>query len=183
MIVQQIALRNATTQSSPTTAYIVPQVPTTSSASSAFTTSSQTTGPYVLIVWHGEVYSSWDSYTPSAADVYLFVSISIQNHGYDSVPTAQPSGLFRSYYFYLNVDGQQFEPISIDLNGFAGGELPMTGVLNGLTVNGGLAFEIPAHFQSCSLIYVPQNETFNVRYLFFGIYETINSVTTTVITP
>jgi hypothetical protein len=107
------------------------------------------------------------------------LQISIQNKGYERVPLAKSGfGNPYPYYFYLAVGNQQF-------NGFpfscirSDANLPMTEVLNGLTVTGYLTFEIPANFGSYSLIYKSETESYNVQYVNLGVTSVTETQTQT----
>jgi hypothetical protein len=125
-----------------------------------------TTNQYVAIAYSGWIYASWGSYTPKTGDVVLILGVTVENHGYDSFPTGSHSGFNWAYYFHLAVGNQQFDPLyPSDLQD----KLPMTDVLNGLTVKGYIAFEIPANFGTYSLIYKAETGTYNVRYFNYGV--------------
>lgn len=154
VVVQQMELQNASRQS---TAYVIPPV-----GGPPSTTISATS--YVLIRYFGFVYTSFGGCTPSSGHVYLILSIQVDNHGYERIPiAAQGFGNPYPYYFYLAVGNQQ-------INGYPLGcmqssaTLPMTDVLNGLSVKGYLAYEVPADFGSYSLIYQPPTGNYNVQY-------------------
>ncbi len=156
VVLQQIALQRASQSMLQTT--------TTQNLASATTTPIQTGIPYVLIKYYGFTYTSFGSCNPKSGYIFLILNIHFENHGYDTAPTGSHSGLNFGWYFYLDIDGFQHDSYYLSCMG-SSDRLPSTDVLNGLSVWGFLAFEIPAGFRSYSLIYKPETGNYNVRYI------------------
>jgi len=156
VLIQQMELQSLTSQSLTMSPYTAPVT--------------STTGPYVYVQYNGWTYTSWGSFRPSVENVLLILWVLVENHGYESVSTGQHSGLNYGGYFHLAIGSRQFDPIDTYLNGVElQQQLPMTDVLNGLSVSGYLAFLIPSNFGSCSLLFQPENGSFNVQYDNLGI--------------
>lgn len=120
---------------------------------------------HVLINYYGYVFTEFGDCKPSTGYVFLVLWISVQNVGYDSVPTALAGfGNPYPYYFYLAVGNQQFNGFPLRCQS-SNEILPMTNVTNGLTVSGFLTFEVPANFESFTLIYRPPSGNYNVQYV------------------
>jgi hypothetical protein len=136
-------------------------------------------GPYVLVTYYGYTFTEFANCKPDAGYIYLDLWISIKNLGYDSVPTASLNfGNSNPYYFYLAVGGQEFIgfPLSCEKQSEI---LPMTNVVDGLTVSGYLAFEIPANFGSFTLIFQPPSGNYDIQYVNEGFTTgTVTTVTT-----
>jgi hypothetical protein len=175
VVVQQIALENVSKQSS-TSAHITPQISTI-----------QPPAPYLLIRYFGWVYAQLGDCTPSHGNVYLDLHIEVENHGYNRVPIASTTfgnpcpyyyPCYYPYYFHLTVGNQQFNGFPMPC-GLSSETLPMTDVLNGLSVRGSLTFEVPANFGTYSLIYQPPTGNYSVQYVNEGFTTgTIETVTT-----
>jgi hypothetical protein len=169
VVVQQIALQNFSKQSLTSTTPIPPvgesltQITATTTASGYPPSCLNFGFPCVIIPYHGWIYSSFGSCNPKPGYVFLILMVSFWNNGYDTAPTGPHSGLNYGYYFHLAVDDGQYDPIYLSCMN-SNDRLPVTDVLNGLTVQGYLTFEIPANFKSYSLIYKPETGSYNVRY-------------------
>jgi hypothetical protein len=151
VVVQQIALQRSLQAESAASVVTEPAVSTSM-------------GPSISITYYGYTFTEFSNCKPDAGSIFLDLWISIDNQGYDNVPTASTNfGNTYPYYFYLDVGNQQYNgfPLSCQLSNE---RLPMTNVVNGLTVSGYLAFEIPANFGPYTLIYQPPSGNYNVQY-------------------
>lgn len=108
----------------------------------------------------------------------LIVHILIENHGYDRVPIASTTlGNLYPYYFYVAVSGQQFNVISSSCI-LSNETLPMTDVVNGLSVKGFIVYDVPANFGSCTLIYQPPSaENYKIEYVDLGLRTATTEIT------
>lgn len=141
VVVQQMLLQKVTTQASSTVSSESPVKPM----------------PTVVINYYGWVYGTFAGYIPEPGRTVLVVYLQIENHGYDRVPIA-PN------YFYLSVGAQhqQFSPVYIPR---LMETVPVTDVLNGLTVKAYVAFSIPVGFGMYSLVYQPDTGSYDVQYV------------------
>jgi hypothetical protein len=174
IVVQQVVLQDVSKQSPITTAFIVGR-PFSTTTASGYASSCLNVGfPCVVISYHGSVYSEFGTCTatprgsprcyPKAGYVFLILMVSFWNNGYDTAPTGPQSGLKYVSYFHLAVgESSQYDPIYLSCMS-SNTLLPITDVLNGRSVHGYLAFEIPTNFKSYSLIYKPETGSYNVLY-------------------
>lgn len=122
-------------------------------------------GPTISITYYGYTFTEFSDCKPDAGSIFLDLWISIDNQGYDNVPTASTNfGNSYPYYFYLDIGNQQYNGFPLSCQS-SNQRLPITNVVNGLTVSGYLAFEIPANFGSYTLIYQPPAGNYNVQYV------------------
>lgn len=141
---------------------------TTSATYVTSTVPSYTSSPYVLITYYGWVYTKFGGCSPSSGNVLLIVHILIENHGYDRVPIASTTlGNPYPYYFYVGISNQQFDVISPSCT-LSNETLPMTDVINGLSVKGFVTYEVPANFGSYILIYQPPGN-YKIQYVDLGL--------------
>ncbi len=113
-------------------------------------------GPYVVIRYSGKAVSSISFSNPAAGNIFLVVSMQIENHGYDRFPVSWS-------YFYVIIGNHQYTYSSSTFS--LADELSSSDVLNGLTVTGSIAYEVPANYGAFNLLYKPIFGQYNVQYV------------------
>lgn len=123
------------------------------------TTTPITEGPYVVIRYSAKAADSISYSKPASGNVFLIVTVQIENHGYERF-YATPT------YTYLIIGNQQFtySGASIWLSDY----LPSTDVLNGLTLAGSIAYEVPAGYGAYQLLYAYPYTEYNIQYVHSG---------------
>jgi hypothetical protein len=133
--------------------------------------------PCVILSYRGWVYSSLGDCEPGYFnDVLLILEVSFLNNGYDRTPTGQSSMSSPSYGYYFHVAVEyhdvlngtfQYDAILSDYLSCLGQSniMPITDIANGLTVKGYLLFDVPADFESYTLIYRPESGSYNIGYV------------------
>jgi hypothetical protein len=152
-----------TKQATPKTVYVTErltqQVTLTTYITQTQARQTKFTGPnYVLVRYSGTSYSrappdwqSWCSDTPASGKVFLIVSITVENHGYEYVSVS-------SYDFYVTIGNLQIEGSGYCLKNALQGP-----VLNGLMVTGSYAYQVPASYDTFDLLW--NQHEYNVQYV------------------
>lgn len=136
VVVQQMIIQKMSGQTQYVTQYITqPQAWTQ--------TTSQASGPYILVTYYGQSNSTEYGCVPSSGDTFLAVHVTIENLGYSSISTGGD--------WYAVINNQEYAG-----RGGCIGQLGIMDVLNGLSVTGWLLFEVPANYGTFSIVWVPE---------------------------
>jgi hypothetical protein len=119
-----------------------------------------TGGNYVLVTYSATTHTGSYGYAdPAPGNVFLFVLVTIENHGYEHVDVY-------SYDFYVVVGSRQFKwSTNVDMNIPSGERLPNISLLNSLSVKGWIGYEVPANYGTFELVWKPSFGQYNVQYV------------------
>jgi hypothetical protein len=124
--------------------------------------SSHSVEQYVYIEYWAYADRSIGSYKPREGYVWLLVGMSIENHGYDSIPLSWNN-------FYVTLDNWQFNAhgVTYEINGY----LSTPSLLDGLKTTGYLVYEVPGNYDlnKYTLVYKPETGNYNVKCLNEGV--------------
>jgi len=144
-VTEAISVTNFATQYQPVT------ITLTQSLHTSITSQSQPIGPYVLITYSSHTANSLYvsatglTYVPHVAgDVYLILTVNIQNNGY-SVVYLSLSDL------YVTIQDHQYSYADYITSNY--NWLPSGGVFNGLSVTGNLVYEVPPNYGTFALFW------------------------------
>lgn len=142
------------------TALILPGCGSSQSGNNQTTSTTSTTysGQVIIINYSAKTIDfsgpeAWSSTPPREGNVFLLVSLHIENHGYDSFRAT-------TNFFYIKIGDVKYTPTF--MNG-ANNEITGGDVLDNTTLDGNLAFEVPVGTTDFDIFYKYASD-FNMQW-------------------